>query len=248
VWSFPLAAVGFALLAVSLRRLLPKGSLRLARGLPTTIVMRGALSGPFFVAETFVPLLLVTQRGLQPGTAGLTLTGGALGWSAGSWLQGRPNLRATREALVGRGAFLVGIGILVVSTGLNHQVPVALAACGWIVAGLGMGLGMASLSVVSLALAPPGDRGATSAALSLCDFLGSTLTIALASAIYAIGRHGGPASSGVFVTILVTMAALALLASSVAWRMRPPAGPAGPPAERHTDAAPQSSAEGAVAT
>jgi MFS family permease len=237
LWSVPLAALGIGLLAVSLPRLLPAGALRLARGLPATVVMRGALSGPFFGAEAFIPLLLVSQRGLSPGLAGLTLTGGALGWSAGSWAQGRPKVRTARESLVGRGALLVAIGILIVSTTVRHEVPVAVAGLGWVVAGLGMGLGMASISVVSLSLAPPADRGATSAALQLCDFLGSTLTISLGSACYALG--GG--RKIVFLVIFLTMAGLAALTASAARRMRPPGG-------RHTDAAPGSWVEGRVAT
>jgi MFS family permease len=237
LWSLPLGVIGVGLLAVSLPRLLPAGALRLARGLPATVVMRGALSGPFFGAEAFIPLLLVTQRGLSPGLAGLTLTGGALGWSAGSWIQGRPRVRMARESLVGRGALLVALGILIVSSTTDHGVPVAVAGLGWVVAGFGMGLGMASISVVSLSLAPPADRGATSAALQLCDFLGSTLTISLGSACYAIG--GGRTS--VFLSIFLTMAALAALTGTVARRMRPPGG-------RHTDAAPGSWVEGRVAT
>jgi MFS family permease len=237
LWSIPATVVGIGLLAWSLPRLLPAGALRLARGLPATIVMRGALTGPFFGAETFIPLLLVTQRGLSPGLAGLTLTGGALGWSAGSWFQGRPGIRVPRESLVGRGALLVAVGILVVATTVSHHVPVVVAGAGWVIAGLGMGLAMASISVVSLSLAPPADRGAASAALQLCDFLGSTITISLGSLLYALNRAHG----SVFVTILSTMAGLAAVTASLARRMRPPAG-------RHTDAAPGSRIQGRVAT
>jgi hypothetical protein len=55
--------------------------------------MRGVLAAAFFGAEAFIPLMLVQERGLRPGTAGLVLTGAALGWATGSWYQGRPNNR-----------------------------------------------------------------------------------------------------------------------------------------------------------
>jgi hypothetical protein len=83
-----------------------------------------------------------------------------------------------------------------------------------------MGLGMASVSVVSLRLARPEDRGSVSASLQLCDTLASTLTIALGSAVYAVGRTSDEPRA--FAVILVVMAGLALLGSLAAVRMRVP--------------------------
>jgi hypothetical protein len=40
-----------------------------------------------------VPLMLVEQRSVPLFQAGAVLTVGALGWTAGSWLQSRPWLR-----------------------------------------------------------------------------------------------------------------------------------------------------------
>ena len=90
--------------------LLPAGALRLARGLPTTVIMRGLLSGPFFGASTFIPLMLITQRGLTPTVAGITLTVGSLGWSFGSWMQGRQGVRISRSELVRTGTLCVAAG------------------------------------------------------------------------------------------------------------------------------------------
>lgn len=238
-WSIPLTVIGLGLLGWAMPRLLPKGALRLARGLPTTVIMRGLLAGPFFGAGTFIPLMLITQRGLTPTVAGITLTVGSLGWSFGSWMQGRPGVRIARSELVRAGTVCVAAGILLVAATLGDGVPVVVASLGWVLGGLGMGLGMTSVSVVSLQLATPDERGSVSAALQLCDTLASTLTIALASAIYAAGRddHQGRA----FAVILLVMAALALLGTVVAGRMRPPAG-------RHTDATPRSWVEGQLPT
>ncbi|HTY71859.1 MAG TPA: MFS transporter [Actinomycetes bacterium] len=219
-WSVPLLVTGVALLLLALPRLLPGGALRLRRGLPTTVLMRGGLSGPFFGAGTFVPLLLVTQRGLTPTVAGVTLTVGSLGWSTGAWIQGRPTMLLPREALVRSGAILLVAGILAVATTLRGGVPVLVASVGWVLAGLGMGLGMASVSVASLRLAAPGDRGFVSAGMQLCDTLAATLTIALGSAIYAVGRDSYPTTT--FALILCSMAVLAAVTALVAGRMRPP--------------------------
>ena len=53
--SLPLVLVAVALLIPTLPRLLPTGTLRLARGLPTAVAMRGFLAAAFFGAETFLP-------------------------------------------------------------------------------------------------------------------------------------------------------------------------------------------------
>jgi MFS family permease len=220
-WSLALLAGGLGLLLWSLPRLLPAGALRLRRGLPATVVMRGALAGPFFGAGTFVPLLLITQRGLTPTMAGVTLTVGSLGWSFGAWVQGRPTVTTPREKLVRLAGLCVAAGILCVAATLWDGVPVVVASLGWVLAGLGMGLGMASVSVVSLRLARPEDRGSVSASLQLCDTLASTLTIAVGSAVYAVGRTSDQQRA--FAVILFVMAGLALLGSVAAVRMRVPA-------------------------
>lgn len=80
------AALGMALLVPSVRTLLPRGTARAARGLPAVILLRGMAAGAFIVAESFVPLMLVTQRGLSVTMAGLTL---AAGVPSGRWAPSR---------------------------------------------------------------------------------------------------------------------------------------------------------------
>ena len=90
------------------------GAFRLGRGLPTVVVMRGVMAGAFFGTETFIPLMLVEQRSVATTLAGLSLTGAALTWSLGAWLQGRPDLRTPRWVLLTVGFLLVlaGIGLV----------------------------------------------------------------------------------------------------------------------------------------
>ena len=59
-----MAAVGLALFFPALRLLLPAGSLRFARGLPTVVMMRGLYAGAFFAGEAFIPLALQTVKGV----------------------------------------------------------------------------------------------------------------------------------------------------------------------------------------
>ena len=75
--ALPLLALAVAGVIACAWQLLPRGTLRAARGLPTVIAMRGIASAAFFGTEVFVPLLLSRERGLSPTAAGAVLTAGA---------------------------------------------------------------------------------------------------------------------------------------------------------------------------
>lgn len=90
------AAAGVALLVPAIRGLLPPGTGRAARGLPAVVLLRGVAAGSFIAAESFVPLMLVTQRGMSPTMAGLSLAaGGGLGRWARTY---SPGLARNRTA------------------------------------------------------------------------------------------------------------------------------------------------------
>ena len=215
-----LAGVGLAVVVLSVRQFLPAGTLRLQRGLPSVVAMRGFLAGAFFASEAFIPLMLIEHRGWSVTFAGMALTGAALGWATGSWLQGgRPKAmgaterrdRASRFAR--RGGILVAAGVLTTGLGVistdDVSVPSLITPAGWLLAGLGMGMAMSAVSVLLFELSPVELRGANSAALQICDHLGSITVLAVAGLIYAVGRATLPGSvlfGGVFlVTILVAV-------------------------------------------
>ena len=218
--SVPLVLVAVALLVPSVPRLLPRGALRFARGLPTVVVLRGVFAGAFFGAEVFVPLLLVEQRGLATTLAGASLTGGALTWSLGSWYQGRPGLQVPRARLVTGGLLLVATGIVVTASVLASAMPPFMAAIGWLVAGLGMGVGITSLSVLVLELSPIEEQGANAAALQVSDALGSILFIGAAGAIFAGLHSPGQDNAGVFLLIFAVMTVVAGAGAVIAPRAR----------------------------
>ncbi|MFN0283770.1 MAG: MFS transporter [Kineosporiaceae bacterium] len=216
----PVVVVAGALLAaVSAPALLPRGTFRLRRGLPSLVVARGVFTGTYFGAETFVPLMLVTQRGLSPTFAGLTLTAGAVGWSAGSFLQGRAILPLARTGLLSVGGLVVGLAILgLVPTPLG-DVPPWVVAVVWGVGGLGMGLAMSSTSVLTLRLSATGEEGRNSSALQIGDAVGSVLGIGTAGAIFAALHTPGGDDSGAFVLIWSVLGVVGVLSSVVALRV-----------------------------
>jgi MFS family permease len=234
------AVLGAGLLVPAVVRLLPPGTLRAARGLPTVILLRGIAAGAFFAAEAFVPLMMVTQRDLSPTLAGLTLTSGGLSWALGSWLQGRPWADRHRGALIRLGFVLTAVAIAGAALVLVPAVPAWTAAVAWSVGGVGMGLAVASISVLMMNLSAPEDTGANSAAIQLSDALGNVLLIGLAGVLFAglgggsvAAAEGATAPAGPFAVIFLVMTGVALLGALVSGRTgaaRKAAGPAEAPA------------------
>lgn len=243
-------ATGAVLVGLSLRRLLPAGTLRLRRGLPSVVLLRGVQAGAFFGVEAFLPLMLVEHRGLSPTLAGASLTGAALGWSAGAWWQGRPGLSIDRQRLAVAGSLLVLAGLVLTSSAVvAPTVPPVTAAVGWVIAGSGMGITLSTLSVLLFRLAPPGEEGSSSAALQLSDALGCVLTVGLGGVLYAAlhDRAGAVAAAGggggevdiapEFAAVFAVMITAQVLAVLVARRVLPRPGRQGAPALRHVNVA-----------
>lgn len=232
------AVLGAALLVPSVLSLLPSGTLRAARGLPAVILLRGIAAGAFIAAESFVPLMLVTQRGLSVTMAGLTLAAGGATWALGSFTQSRVGLEPYRERLVRGGMVLVAFALGYSPMVLVESVPVWTLTLAMALGCFGMGLVISSLSVLLLRLSAPEEAGRNSAALQLSDGLSNVLLLALTGAVFAalgggsvsVGEtadaahaaSGGDATAqpGAFAAIYVIAALVALAGVGVAGRIR----------------------------
>jgi MFS family permease len=226
------AVAGAALLVPSALRLLPRGTFRAARGIPTVVLMRGIAAGTFIAAESFIPLMLVTQRGLSPTLAGLSLAGGGLTWALGSYIQARPHFDASRERLVQLGMLCSAAAIAAVPLALDHAFPAWVVAIAWCLGGLGMGLSISTLGVLLLQLSPAADAGTNSAALQVSDALSNVLLVAAAGTVFTAlgGGSVAPKAAGVtaaatghpaaFAAVFLPAAAIALAGAVVAARLR----------------------------
>ncbi|MFG1858561.1 MFS transporter [Actinomadura geliboluensis] len=211
-WAMlPAAVAGLAGLAYGLPRLLPAGTLRLRRGLPSVVLVRGLLAGAFVGTDVFIPLALTKLHHFSPTQAGIVLTVGALGWSAAAQIQGRS--RRPREFYALLGAVLVTAGIVLAAVAL--QLSGWLAAPAWIVGGAGMGFAIGSLSVLLLALSPEDEQGVNSSALQISDTLGSSLVVGAAGALvtgFGVDRLGtGLAVAGVLFAAIALLGVVAAL-------------------------------------
>ncbi len=197
----PLMVAGLLVLVVALPRLLPPGTVRAARGLPTVVALRGVAAGSFFAAEVLVPLVLAQERGLSPAQAGLVLTGGAVSWSFGSWLQGRKPY--ARKGMLRAGSALIAAGIAGTALAVAGVVPVALSFVAWSVAGLGIGVVYPTLSVLVLELSEPGEQGHNSASLSVGESVLTIVAVAVTGAVLTVS-----AAYAVCFALLVALAAV----------------------------------------
>ncbi|MEV7129040.1 MFS transporter [Streptomyces sp. NPDC093260] len=221
-------AAGAALLVPAVRGLLPRGTYRAARGLPSVVLLRGVAAGSFIAAESFVPLMLVTQRGLSPTLAGFSLAAGGATWALGSWVQSRPAAGPYRERLMTLGMVLVAAAIATAPSVLIHSVPVWTVAVAWGFGCFGMGLVVASTSVLLLQLSAPEEAGANSAALQISDALSNVVLLAIGGAAFAALGGGtvahtttttSPAHPAAFAAVFLPMAAVALTGAWVTRRL-----------------------------
>lgn len=225
--SIPPAALGAVVLAGAIAavltapRLMPPGVVRIARGLPAVVVTRGFMTLAFFGAEAFIPLILVDRYGLEPSIAGLALTGGALGWTAGSFAQARGWL--AKPAFLVLGSTVLALGLGTVSGVILGALSPWLVALAWVLAGIGMGLSVTTTSVLVLDLSDTADRGRNSASLQMADMLGGVIGTAGAGTLYSLlltpERAPGP---GVFSLLAGALAVSALLGAVAGARTRTP--------------------------
>ena len=174
----------------ALRRLVPDGTLTARPGLPATILVRGMLTFAFFGADAYVTLTITTVRHHSTVVAGLALTGATLAWTAGAWAQARLSDVWEGRRLVRTGMVIILAGIAGMALVLSPGVPVAEGLAAWTVAGLGMGLAYAPLSLMMLQHAAPGQEGQASASLNLTDTLGTATGIGVGGAAVAAAAGG----------------------------------------------------------
>ncbi len=219
-----LAVGGGVLVLTTLRHLLPRGALRLAPGRPSVVMAAFVVAFAFFGAEAFVPLSVVELRGGSVTLGGLALSASAVTWTLGSWLQDRAAQAGMRRALVVAGAGLIAVGIGITAAVLLPGMPIVVAAVGWTVAGLGMGLAYSMVALLVLETSPAGETGFSSASMQLMFTLGTAFGAGVGGVFVALADAGTLPLGGALAIVFGLMALVALVAVGVGWRV--PSGPA----------------------
>lgn len=212
-----LAAVAVVVALVAVRPLLPTGALRARRGLPSVILVRGLGAAGFFGAQVYIPYLLTDRYQLSPTIAGLSLTGGALAWSAAATVQGRMGARLSSTVAVRLGTALVATGVIAALAAVLLAAPLAVIVAAWILAGAGMGLMSPRTSALTLEMSAPEAQGFNSSAMTVADSFGSALALAVTGVLFASASIADPFAA-VFALAAVIALAAAVLAGRVASR------------------------------
>jgi MFS family permease len=179
------AVLALVVVGTAAVRMLPAGTFRLVRGVPSVVALRGLIAAGFAAGETFIPLVLVREHGWSPTRAGLALTVGAVTWAAFSFRQGRVPEVDRRYGFARTGSVSVAVGLVVALTCALPGAPGWLAVLAWAFAGAGMGLAYASTSLLTLHLAAPERRGEASADLTTSEALTTAVALAAAGAVFA---------------------------------------------------------------
>jgi MFS family permease len=202
-------------------RLVPRGTARLATGLPAAVGLRGMTTFAFFGTDAFVSFTVTDARQESILYGGLALTAATLTWTAGSWIAER-RVRAIGPAM------FVRVGLLIIAAGIGlmicvarFDVPIATAVLAWGVGGLGMGLAYSPITLVALAQANEGGEGEASASLQLSDTLGVALGTGVTGAVVAGGAAGGSTRGDALTVAFVVCAAVAIATAVAAVRLPP---------------------------
>lgn len=225
--TVPLIIVGAAFAIPAFIRLVPRGTLRIAPGLPAAVALRGLLMFAFFGTEAYVPLALTGVRHTSSAVAGIALTAATLTWTAGAWVQERTVARWGPRTLGRAGfAFLV-LGIVGTALSLSPAVPVAVFAGVWSVAGLGIGLVYSPLTLTVLGSAPPGQEGSATASLELSGVLGIALGTGIGGALVALAASLNWSERRGVLSVDLLTATIALVAFAATARLPRHVHPAG---------------------
>lgn len=213
--ALPWAVAGVVLLAVCFRALMPRGFRPTGAGLSSVVNTRLLVSGTFFGAQSFLPLMLTT-RGVPLHVAGLVITVGSVGWMGGSWLQARPWLRLSRDQIIVVGAASVasGIGVLAIGAWWGAAVLV-LPLVGSVLAGLGMGLQSSSTALATMQLSPEVEIGRNTSSLQVGETTGNALFAGAAGTIFAALNPIAPdaVTFGWLMTAMAVVAMIGVLAA-----------------------------------
>lgn len=210
--------VGVAMVVAAIPRLVPRGTFLVRRGMPAVVMCRGLVACSFFAVDSYVPLTLTELHGYGPTSAGVPLMLGALGWSFGSWCQGRADGDTRfRLARTGFGMIAVVAGVMALLAVPGQ--PGWIAYLIWPVAGAGIGMVMTLLSVLLLEYSEPAERGRNSSALQIFDITASAITVGIGGVLVAAAENDLMPLRSSIGAINLGMAGVALLGILAAGRL-----------------------------
>ncbi|MFD2117923.1 MFS transporter [Paenibacillus yanchengensis] len=219
-----LTIIGLLILIKPLQQLLPPGSLKLKRGMPSIIVSRGLYMASYIAAESYVVLALTELKGNSADTVGLVVAGGSITWSFAAWLQSKLDERAegkNRERRISIGLVCMTIGLASIVTVVNLPGNgLFLTLISQMIIGFGIGLANPTTGAIALSKAPKGAEGEVSAHLQFIDAFGPGLSIGIGGAIIAVSNfYDAGLSTGIIIALALQLT-LAIISLIISFRVK----------------------------
>lgn len=210
-WAAVVGSVGGLAVGVpSLRRLLPAGVLRAARGLSAVVACRLLATAAFLGADSFIPLAADRIHHVSPTEQGFVIIGASLSWTGGQWFISRHTEIDPRRA--------VRWGFVMMAIGLGASVPVLAAGWplwatffGWAIGGFGMGLLFNPTTVTAMSHSDEGTEGLVSSQVNLADAVGFSTMGGVGGAMVALSDRTSlslPGALGINFALAIGLAGL----------------------------------------
>jgi MFS family permease len=187
VEGIAMGLIGATVVVIASRGLLPRGSLTLRPGLPTTVLMRGVIASGFFASIAFLPLALIELRGATATEAGLVMGISGFAWWIGSFTQGRLATPENNTRVIAVGASIVTLALLLMPLIVLTSLPIWTAAVFVGIAEIGLGLALPAVGVQTFRQSSVDRQGFNSSALQVVDIVLGVVAAACLSVIYSWG-------------------------------------------------------------
>lgn len=202
------AAAGVAVGVPSLRRLLPSGVHRAARGLPAVVACRILATAAFLGADSFIPLAADRIHRASPTVQGFVIIGASLSWTSGQWFMARhPGIDPRRAVRWGFSTMVVGLGAA--APVLASGWPLWATFFGWAIGGFGMGLLFNPTTVTAMSHAQDGAEGLVSSQVNLADAVGFSTMGGIGGAMVAVSQRTSlslPGALGINFALAIALA------------------------------------------
>ncbi len=211
-----LIIVGLVVFVPAVRRVLPVGTFRVERGLPSAVLAGLLLNLAFFAGLFFLPLLITQHAHRSLFEAGVAVTVVNVTWTVANLWQASAVERYSKRLLTGVSAIVLGLSLLaacLVLVGL----PLPAAYVAWAVGGGAMGVAYPTLYLFAVEEASPGSETVAVAALMTTNRLGISLGAGLGGAFVAIA-YATAHSVDVGLAVTFGLAAAASLLAGVLTR------------------------------
>ena len=190
ILTVALAAIGAAVAARSLTRILPARTVLAAPGLPAIVAASFFLNFSYYAAASFIALALVGVRATTVFVAGVAITANTIAWTVGVWANTILLDRFSRRTLITVSAAGLGLSVGAFASSL-YVGPLWIAFVTWTIGGFCMGIAFNTLTLNTMDAAATRAAGQALAGRNLSANLGTAVGTGIAGSAVALTQTAG---------------------------------------------------------